>query len=144
MIGPVNKIVAFAFLLTLSFSAQACGCSKPKTVGDLAGRSPTYIFKGSVESVVDQKSEIGKVQEITFVVNSLIRGKPAQKVTVRFREGGTSCDLETLAFMKGQAWLISANTIQWVAGYRALDAPIVYSNNFCSLRERLIVPNTAQ
>jgi hypothetical protein len=133
----MNKIAAFAVLLMLSFSAQACGCGKPRTVDDLGARSPAYIFKGSVESVVDLKSEIGKVQEITFVVDDLIRGESTRKVTVHFMEGGTSCDLEKLAFMKGQSWLISANTIHWVEGYRAPDAPIVYSNNFCSLRERL-------
>jgi hypothetical protein len=127
----MNKIAAFAFFLMLSFSAQACGCDKPRTVNDLGARSPAYIFKGSVVSVVDQESELGKVQEITFVVAKLIRGKPARKVTVRFTEGGTSCDLEKLAFMKGQTWLISANAPH------APEAPIVYWNNYCSLRERL-------
>ena len=137
MVAPTSRVIAFALLLPLNLAAHACGCAKPKVVADVALSNPAYHFKGSVESVLDVPSEIGSVQEVRFRILELIKGVSANTVTVRFQQGGTSCDLEKLGFNRGQAYLISAQPINWVEGYRGPNAPVVYSNNFCSLRHRL-------
>ena len=135
----MTKLPLLLLFALIGTDAIACGCDRPKTISDVEWKKPDFIFEGSIEDVVTGYHAWGKSQHVTFKIAKLHRGEKIDRITVDFRHGSSSCDLEPLDFVAGQSYLISAS------GYLNLDKvdpknePVARRNysNYCDLRQRL-------
>lgn len=123
------KALLFLLLSCIGANALACGCDKPRSIADVAWKDPTYIFDGVVDDVVTEKRGRVTYQTVTFKITRLHKGPQAERITVLFNQGNSSCDLEPLNFSAGQAFLLSASPVNLP------QTDFFNYSNFCDLRE---------
>jgi hypothetical protein len=139
------QVALLIISLLISSSIYACGCAKPHDIKDSQLAFADYLFRGLVLKV-ETKSELeSTIQLVQFKIEELVKGEKITTITVEFKYGGSSCDIEKPSFSPGETYLISASEIH--SGTEATPNPSgsekkevfqkTYYNNYCSLREKL-------